>query len=188
MKKVIAIVFLGVIIVGGISYAIGVGVPERNIAPDVSEAPLDNVDVIDPPDSDLEMFSDTSVQQDVAPPSGTATTSVLDTSLSLAQGEYAEYRDSFAQQQLAKGKRVVLFFYADWCPTCRLADKNIREASHTIPSDVVVLKVDYDREKGLKSAYGVSYQHTFVQIAEGGSPITKFQGSSTLPAILANIQ
>ena len=113
---------------------------------------------------------------------------VADTSPNATGGEYVDYSDSLVQQMLADGKRVVLFFHAAWCPTCNLADRRIREAAHQIPSDVAIIKVDYDREKALVDAYDVLYQHTFVQLTEGGSLVTKFQGSSTLPAILANIQ
>ena len=113
---------------------------------------------------------------------------VADTSPNSTGGAYVDYSDSLVQQMLADGKRVVLFFHAAWCPTCNLADRRIQEAAHQIPSDVAIFKVDYDREESLVDAYGVLYQHTFVQLTEGGALVTKFQGSSTLPAILANIQ
>ena len=164
MKKVGVIVILGIIIALGIGYASSVGSPTENIDPIYP----DDTDSLNLPQAD--------------------TASTADTSPNATGGEYVDYSDSLVEQMLADGKRVVLFFHAAWCPTCRLADRSIREAAHQIPSDVAILKVDYDREKDLKSAYNVSYQHTFVQITEGRSPVTKFQGSSTLPAILANIQ
>ena len=157
MKKTVAIVILGIIIVAGIGYAASVGSPENDTA--------------------LEIY-----------PDDVTTAPTADTSPNSTGGEYVNYSDSLVQQMLADGKRVVLFFHAAWCPTCNLADRRIQEAAHQIPSDVAIFRVDYDREKALVDAYGVLYQHTFAQLTEGGSLVTKFQGSSTLPAILANIQ
>jgi thioredoxin 1 len=75
-----------------------------------------------------------------------------------------------ARTRAAKGPTVLLFA-ADWCPTCQAALKDItsREASL---GDVSVLVVDYDRRGDLKRMYGVTYQHTFVQIdAKGGKTV-----------------
>ena len=103
-------------------------------------------------------------------------------------GEYIDYSETVLNQKLSEGKKVVLFFHAAWCPTCKSADRNIRNAQNAIPQDVTLLKVNYDKEKVLKSKYGVAYQHTFVQIARDKSAITKFQGTRTVPAILANLR
>lgn len=111
-----------------------------------------------------------------------------DAAIMTNSGVYEEYNETLLNQRLAEGKRVVLFFHAAWCPTCRSADKNIRSATAEIPSDIAIVKVNYDRENVLKRKYGVLYQHTFVQIAGDKSMITKFQGSRTVPAIITNIQ
>ena len=61
------------------------------------------------------------------------------------------------------GQKVVLFFYAPWCPYCRAADKAFKENPGSIPAEVTVFKTDYDSNTDLKKKYGVTYQHTFVQ-------------------------
>jgi hypothetical protein len=38
------------------------------------------------------------------------------------------------------------------------------------------LKTDYDSNNELKKKYGVTYQHTFVQIDSNGNMITKWNG------------
>ena len=206
MNKVVVILILGIIIAVGIGYAASVGSPPKN--PENPENPVpetypDDTDLLNLPlplpQADTTSTAGTTPTENPAPetypddtdsssPPQEDTTSTTNTSPNPTGGEYVDYSDSLVDQMLADGKRVVLFFYAAWCPTCRLADRRIREATHRIPSDVVIVRVDYDREKDLKKTYGISYQHTFVQLAEGRSPVTKFQGSSTLPAILANIQ
>ncbi|MDI9325448.1 MAG: thioredoxin family protein [Alphaproteobacteria bacterium] len=85
---------------------------------------------------------------------------------------------------------VVIFFHATWCPTCRSLDRNIRENIKNIPAHVTILDLDYDSQEGkeLRKKYGVTYQHTFVQVHSDGSQITKWSGSPTLESLLKNIK
>jgi thioredoxin 1 len=55
-----------------------------------------------------------------------------------------------------------LFFHADWCPTCVAAEKDI--LSKDIPSDLTILKVNFDSEIELKKKYEIIAQTTFIQI------------------------
>ena len=86
-------------------------------------------------------------------------------------GRYEAYTGS-----LAPTGRQVLFFHAAWCPTCRSADANITSKLSDIPTDVTIHKVDYDDSSDLKKKYGVTYQHTFVQVDASGEMITKWSG------------
>jgi thioredoxin 1 len=79
---------------------------------------------------------------------------------------------------------VVLFFNATWCPTCQAAVKSL-DADGT-PAGLTVVRVDYDDNTELKKKYGVTYQHTFVQVDESGSELTKFTGSRTGAEIASN--
>jgi len=45
-----------------------------------------------------------------------------------------------------------------------------------LPVDVVVFKTDYDTERGLKQKYGVTYQHTYVQVDSDGREVAKWNG------------
>lgn len=80
------------------------------------------------------------------------------------------------------GNRRVLFFYASWCPTCRPADENFIKNVSKIPEDVTLIRVNYNdpetdqEEKDLAKKYGITYQHTFVQIDSMGKEITKWNG------------
>lgn len=60
------------------------------------------------------------------------------------------------------GSRILLFFHADWCPTCRNFEKQISET--TLPKDIVIYKVDYDTADELKKKYSILSQSTWVQI------------------------
>ena len=84
--------------------------------------------------------------------------------------------------QSAEDKRVVLYFYATWCPSCKVANAEFLAPPEKIPQDVVVLRVNYNDpdtdadEKALAAKYGITYQHTFVQIDKDGKEITKWNG------------
>jgi thioredoxin 1 len=94
--------------------------------------------------------------------------------------------------QLAKNRRV-LFFYAAWCPTCKEADNDFTENLSQIPADVTVIKVNYkdsqtdEQEKVLAKKYGITYQHTFVQIDADGNEITKWNGGG-ITELLENLK
>lgn len=94
------------------------------------------------------------------------------------------YSQEAVTQAATEGK-ALLFFYAPWCPFCRAAEADILSKFDQIPSDVTIFKVDYDSEKELKSQYGVTTQHTFVQVDADGNQVTKWVGGDTLEDILS---
>lgn len=98
--------------------------------------------------------------------------------------------EAYAPEKLAKAAEgdVVLFFRASWCPTCKAVDADIRSHIKDIPKAVTILDVDYDTSSALKQKYGVTYQHTFVQVAADGTQIAKWSASPTLAALLGNIK
>lgn len=98
-------------------------------------------------------------------------------------GSYEEYSPEKVSN--SEGK-IVLFFKANWCPTCRALDVNIKSNLSNIPSDVIILEVDYDNSTELKQKYGVTYQHTLVQVDQEGNQLAKWSGSQTLDAIISN--
>jgi|SRR3972149_5889942 len=99
-------------------------------------------------------------------------------------GRYQEYsQEAFID---AIGQRRVLFFYAPWCPTCRPLDRQLSENTNQIPEDVVIFRTDYDTNTELKDRYGVTYQHTFVQVDSDGEKIKIWNGGQ-LEDVLENI-
>lgn len=104
--------------------------------------------------------------------------------LDSASGLYAEYASNLTQYE---GKDIILFFKADWCPSCRVLDSNIKDNLSDIPEDVVILELDYDTETELKKKYGVTTQHTLVQVDTNGEMIKKWSGGNRLEDILNQI-
>jgi len=85
-------------------------------------------------------------------------------------------------------KDVVLFFKASWCPSCVAVDKDIKANLKAIPESLTILEVDYDNSTELKKKYGVTTQHTFVQVDAQGLLIKKWSGSPTLVSLVGNVQ
>jgi thiol-disulfide isomerase/thioredoxin len=98
--------------------------------------------------------------------------------------------EAYSADKIARAETgdVVLFFHASWCPSCRGLNSNIESNLKSIPEDVTILKTDYDKETELKKKYGVTYQHTLVQVDKNGNLIKKWSGGSTLDNLLSQIQ
>ena len=98
--------------------------------------------------------------------------------------------ETYAPEKLARADsgNVVLFFRATWCPTCKVLDADIRSHLSEIPLGLTILDIDYDTSTALKQTYGVTYQHTLVQVRSDGSMITKWSGSPTLAALAAEVK
>ena len=100
-------------------------------------------------------------------------------------GTYEAYDET--KLALAADGSVVLFFRADWCPSCRALDRDIKENMTDIPAGVVILDVDYDKATALRQQYGVTTQHTLVQVDENGAELQQWSGGSTLDSVLAKL-
>ena len=100
-----------------------------------------------------------------------------------ANSRYVPYSKS--AYDAAADKRRVLYFYATWCPSCKVANEDFTANPNKIPEDVVVIRTNYNdpntdqEEKDLAKKYGITYQHTFVQIDTQGKEITKWNGGKT---------
>lgn len=109
----------------------------------------------------------------------------------MTTSSYVEYSKK-ALDDSSNNKRV-LFFYASWCPTCIPADANFKENISKIPQDVTLIRVNYndpktdEEEKELAKKYGITYQHTFVQIDGLGKEVAKWNGGQ-INELLANIK
>lgn len=75
---------------------------------------------------------------------------------------------------LASDKLVVLYFYASWCPECRIEFPLMQGAFNQLTNDKVIgFRVNFndtdtdDIEKGLAREYGIAYQHTKVFVKNG---------------------
>ena len=111
---------------------------------------------------------------------------VKDGTIMMKVGTYEAYEPL----KLARAETgdVVLFFHASWCPSCRGLNSDIENNMSAIPEGVSILKTDYDKETELKKKYGITYQHTLVQVDKDGNMIKKWSGSPTLASLVSQIK
>jgi len=101
-------------------------------------------------------------------------------------GTYTEYSPEIVS--VANKGDLVLFFHATWCPSCRALDNDINDSLSEIPTELTIAKLDYDSETELKKKYGVTTQHTLVQIDGNGDMVTKWSGGNTLESITSSVE
>ena len=89
-------------------------------------------------------------------------------------GTFTDY--SADKLALAENGQVVLFFHADWCPSCRGLENDVNANLGNIPANTHILKLDYDTETELKKKYGVVRQHTLIVVDANGNEIKKLTG------------
>ena len=105
--------------------------------------------------------------------------------------KYTQYSKATLDQSI-KDKRI-LFFYANWCPTCKAADMSFEQNIAKIPADATLIRINYkdtdtdQEEKDLANKYAITYQHTFVQIDGEGKEISKWNGGQ-IEELLINIK
>ena len=110
-----------------------------------------------------------------------------DTAMVGTRGTYEPY--SLEKVALASAThKVILFFRAGWCPTCRALDADIKAHLGDIPAGVTILDVDYDNSTDLKMKYGVRMQHTLVEVNAQGTLIQKWIGSPTLADLVTHVK
>lgn len=101
--------------------------------------------------------------------------------------KYVTHDDWMMHKDAYKNTKQVLFFAASWCPDCKAIDKALMADASSIPDGVSVVKVDYDKATDLRKQYGVTMQHTFVQVDDMGKEVA--QWSATKPAdVLKGLQ
>ncbi|MGE0819360.1 MAG: thioredoxin family protein [Candidatus Nanopelagicales bacterium] len=104
-----------------------------------------------------------------------------------ARDGYVTYADYAADPAAFSAGPVVLFFHADWCPKCRETDANLTADPASLPDGLTVVKLDFDGETALRQQYGVTVQHTFVQVDASGQKVGVWTGTFTGAEIAAKV-
>ncbi len=140
-----------------------------------------------PTASDLSEPADPPIVQESLPQEEGATTSAdPDAEAPKSPGSYITLAEYEANRTQFDDTSVVLFFNAAWCSTCKKARENIEADLAGIPTDLTIVSVDFDDANDLRRKYGVTLQHTFVQIDPAGNELAKWSGSSTPSQIAEN--
>lgn len=131
-----------------------------------------------------------SASREVQPASAPTANQVTGDETALSASRYVPFSPGALDG--ATQMRRVLFFYANWCSTCRPADTIFSQQAAQIPEDTVLFRVNYNdsdtdqAEKDLAQKYGVTYQHTFVQIDAQGNRVALWNGGQ-MAELLQNL-
>ena len=90
----------------------------------------------------------------------------------IAYDQYQASKDNYADS------KVVLFVNATWRPDCRAINEALISDPGKIPAKTAVVSVDYDQHADLRQRYGVTMQHTFVQINSSGEKMRQWANTS----------
>src|SRR3989338_415986 len=100
-----------------------------------------------------------------------------------ATSKYLEFNKGDYDKALGENKKILLYFYANWCPICKREQVDTFAAFNELNDPSIVgFRVNYKDsdddadERALAQQFGVAYQHTKV-ILKGGKQVAKFPDS-----------
>ncbi len=108
-----------------------------------------------------------------------------------ATANYQEYAPDVLTAALANGKATLLYFYADWCGSCRTQEPINQEffrKALTQKLDLNGFRVNVDANKPLMRQYGINYQHSYVLLDKTGKSVDKFFGDHSEEELMQKVR
>ncbi len=99
---------------------------------------------------------------------------------------YIDYTEQNLESAKRNGRPVLFFAATVWCQTCQALEKEIKDRGNILPSDVTILKVDYDHDKAMNAKYRVTSQHTLIVLDQKGNEVKRWIGGN-LDALIQNL-
>lgn len=84
-------------------------------------------------------------------------------------------------------EKNILFFTAQWCPSCLEADERFTQSASGIPSGVALWRVDYDAHEDLRNTYHIDAAHMFIVVDIEGNELQRWSGSMTIDDVITEI-
>jgi thiol-disulfide isomerase/thioredoxin len=90
------------------------------------------------------------------------------------------YYIAFTSEQFVKAQAekrpILLYFWAAWCPICRVEEPGIIAAVESMNAPVAGFRVNFDTESAMKRSFDVGYQHTTIILNARGEEMSRFFG------------
>ncbi|MGI6512223.1 MAG: thioredoxin [Catenisphaera adipataccumulans] len=81
--------------------------------------------------------------------------------------EYTFTQENFSNEVLGSKQPVLIDFYADWCPPCKMMGPIVRKLADKYDGKVKIGKVNSDQQPELARQFGVMSIPNFVFIKDG---------------------
>ncbi|WP_281378137.1 thioredoxin [Catenisphaera adipataccumulans] len=81
--------------------------------------------------------------------------------------EYTFTQENFSKEVLGSKQPVLIDFYADWCPPCKMMGPIVRKLADKYDGKVKIGKVNSDQQPELARQFGVMSIPNFVFIKDG---------------------
>ncbi len=78
-----------------------------------------------------------------------------------------QFDEQSFREAVSGEKPVLVDFYADWCPPCKVIAPSIEEVAAEYGGKAIVGKIDVDSEQGLASEFGVLNIPTVLVLVNG---------------------
>lgn len=115
----------------------------------------------------------------------TTPTDVTINSRKLANNYFVFEKSEYEKAKVAN-RPILLFFYANWCPTCaRQEPINVRTFDSLGNTNLIIFRVNYNDsetssdEDNLAKELGIPYQHNFRLFDSNGKLVDSFQGDTS---------
>lgn len=123
----------------------------------------------------------------ISQPKDTTTTTPPPVDVAVDPGAYVEYSPAALANAFEEGKPVALFFHAQWCPTCKQLESDLKSDLGKIPDGTLVMQADFDTELDLRKTYNIRTQSTVVMLGKGGAVSTTL-ANPTAAVVIGQLQ
>lgn len=91
---------------------------------------------------------------------------------------YTNYSSAALAASEKNGKTVLFFAATRWCQSCSQLDQEIVKRMSEIPTNITILKVDYDNDIAMNQKYNVTSQHTLIVLEQNGKELGRWLGGN----------
>ncbi|MBE7436764.1 MAG: thioredoxin family protein [Anaerolineales bacterium] len=107
---------------------------------------------------------------------------------------YSVYTKDAYEAARKNGNPIILFFYANWCPTCSAEEPVFRTEISQTARAIKAFRVNYkdtdtdEDERSLAKTFDIFLQHTFIYLNSDGTEYTRTIGTQGGNTIRRNIK